>query len=64
MQKDPDCAGWLIWRLVSRQASGRYPADTHDGFDIHNDGGKTWTVLQKAAEAMRSKSLEPARVGQ
>jgi mannan endo-1,4-beta-mannosidase len=64
MQKDPDCAGWLIWRLVSRQASGRYPADTHDGFDIHNDGGETWTVLQKAAEAMRSKSLEPARVGQ
>ena len=56
IKKDPDCAGWLVWRLVSRQANGRYPADTHDGFDIHKDAGATWAVLQMAAEAIRSKS--------
>ena len=56
IQQDPDCAGWLVWRLVSRQASGRYPSDTYDGFDIHKPGGATWTVLQNAAEAIQSKS--------
>ncbi|MDO9710386.1 glycoside hydrolase 5 family protein [Paracraurococcus lichenis] len=45
----PGCAGWLIWRLVSRQDHGGYPKDEHDQFDIHNDGGSTWDVLRKAA---------------
>ena len=56
IRQDPDCAGWLVWRLVSRQASGRYPADTYDGFDVHRQGGATWDVLQKAAEGIQSKS--------
>ena len=42
------CAGWLVWRLVSRQDSGHYP-DDHDGFDIVNDGGSSWTALKAAA---------------
>jgi mannan endo-1,4-beta-mannosidase len=62
---DPDCAGWLVWRLVSLQASGRYPADTYDGFDVHKNSGATWDVLQSAAARLRSKSHknpnEPAR---
>jgi mannan endo-1,4-beta-mannosidase len=50
---DPDCAGWLVWVLVSKQDSGRYPPDTHDQFDVHNDGGRLWTVLKDAAAAAR-----------
>ncbi|HEX8417242.1 MAG TPA: cellulase family glycosylhydrolase [Methylobacterium sp.] len=50
------CAGWVVWRLVSLQDSGRYPEDTHDQFDIRNDGSETWTVLRDAATALRAKS--------
>ncbi len=49
IETEPDCAGWVVWRVVSRQDDGAYPADNVDGFDIHNDGGATWLVLQKAA---------------
>lgn len=50
-----DCGGWLVWRLVGRQDSGRYPFD-HDGFDIHNDGGPSWAVLRQAAAAPRAQA--------
>lgn len=53
---DPDCAGWLVWRLVSRQDNGNYPSDSYDGFDVHNDNGATWQVLQKAAEKIRLRA--------
>lgn len=49
LDRDPNCAGWLVWRLVSRQQDGRYPADAHDQFDIHNDGSPIWNVLRSAA---------------
>jgi mannan endo-1,4-beta-mannosidase len=49
LDRDPNCAGWLVWRLVSQQRDGRYPADTHDQFDIHNDGSSVWDVLRSAA---------------
>jgi mannan endo-1,4-beta-mannosidase len=49
IETDGDCAGWLVWRLVSLQDDGRYPVDNVDKFDIHNDGGATWRALQKAA---------------
>ncbi len=42
------CAGWLVWRLVSRQDNGDFPAD-YDQFDIHNDGSPVWFVLKNAA---------------
>ncbi|WP_457796807.1 glycoside hydrolase 5 family protein [Methylocystis sp. S23] len=54
MQDDPDCAGWLVWRLVSRQDSGAFPADAHDQFDVHNDGGALWRTLRAAAEKRRA----------
>jgi mannan endo-1,4-beta-mannosidase len=68
LDHDPDCAGWLVWRLVSRQQDGRYPADTHDQFDIHNDGSPIWNVLRSAAvdtgkSRNRSASDEPADSG-
>ncbi|MGH1573721.1 glycoside hydrolase 5 family protein [Methylobacterium sp. P31] len=53
MRNDRNCAGWLIWRLVSRQDQGHYPPDTYDQFDVHNDGGATWNVLLEAARLGR-----------
>ncbi len=51
MASNPNCAGWLIWRLVSKQDDGRYPTDEYDQFDVHNDSGATWNVLRNAAVA-------------
>lgn len=51
LRNDPDCAGWLVWRLVARQDDGAYPPDTHDQFDVHRDGGATWQVLASEAAA-------------
>jgi mannan endo-1,4-beta-mannosidase len=53
LTRDPNCAGWIVWRLVSRQDSGRYPVDEHDQFDIRNDGSPIWDVLQAAAARRR-----------
>ena len=64
--RDPDCAGWVVWLLVSRQDSGRYPVDKHDQFDIHNDGSPLWNVLKAAtARAGRVRDLRarPGAVG-
>lgn len=55
MRRNPDCAGWLVWRLVAQQDSGEYPSDTYDQFDVHNDGGATWNVLKSAARQGRSR---------
>jgi mannan endo-1,4-beta-mannosidase len=53
---DPECAGWVVWRLVSRQDSGRFPLDEYSQFDIRNDGSPIWHVLQAAAARLRAKS--------
>jgi mannan endo-1,4-beta-mannosidase len=53
---DSDCGGWMVWRLVSRQDSGRFPIDRHDQFDIRNDGSRIWDVLKAAAAKLRAKS--------
>jgi mannan endo-1,4-beta-mannosidase len=55
IHNNPDCAGWLIWRLVSRQDSGRFPEDRHDQFDIHNDESDVWAVLKEAAKLGASR---------
>jgi mannan endo-1,4-beta-mannosidase len=49
IETNSGCAGWLVWRVVARQDNGRYPTDDFDRFDVHNDGGATWSVLQRAA---------------
>lgn len=51
---NPSCAGWVYWRLVSRQDNGQYPPDNYDQFDIHKDGSEAWRVLSAAAHAGRS----------
>lgn len=50
LARDPNCAGWVVWRLVSRQDSGRYPVDEYDQFDIRNDGSPLWNIVKPAAE--------------
>ncbi len=63
----PACSGWLVWRLVSLQDSGRYPLDAVDQFDIRNDGGPAWTALREAALALtdhrRDHRNAPPQVG-
>lgn len=49
LARDSNCAGWMVWRLVSRQDSGRYPIDEHDQFDVRNDGSAIWNVFKAAA---------------
>jgi mannan endo-1,4-beta-mannosidase len=56
--RDPNCAGWMVWRLVSRQDSGRYPVDEYDQFDVHNDGGALWNIL-KTATARATQTPDP-----
>ena len=57
---DSDCAGWLIWRLTSRQDDGQYPKDDwkYAQFDVHHDNGETWQVLSNAAHLGRDIAHE------
>jgi mannan endo-1,4-beta-mannosidase len=66
LTRDRNCAGWMVWRLVSRQDSGRYPVDKHDQFDVHNDGGALWNIFKAAVVRARhsreaSRASEPSR---
>lgn len=65
IQRNDDCAGWLVWRLVGRQDSGNWPVDNHDQFDIRDDGGRAWDILTDAAsklKAMRRHQASPRLV--
>jgi mannan endo-1,4-beta-mannosidase len=53
ISRNPDCAGWVVWRLIARQDNGEYPADTYDQFDVINDASDAWNVLDAAAHAGR-----------
>ncbi len=55
INRHPDCAGWIVWRLVSLQDDHKYPVDEHDQFDVHNDGGPLWDVLKEGAQQMLKK---------
>jgi mannan endo-1,4-beta-mannosidase len=50
-----NCAGWLVWRLVSRQQSGNFPVDENPvaQFDVRNDGSPIWSVLKNAIASGR-----------
>lgn len=63
LTRDRNCAGWMVWRLVSRQDSGRYPVDEHDQFDIRNDGSAIWNIL-KAATARAAQTRETRRASE
>lgn len=53
---NPNCAGWLFWRLVSNMDGGAYPPDNGEGFDIKNDGSATSLVLKNAAAQMVARN--------
>lgn len=59
--KRSTCAGWVVWRLVSRQDSGKYPEDDHDGFDVHNDNSPAWLALREGAQQLRTTSPASAQ---
>jgi mannan endo-1,4-beta-mannosidase len=63
LTRDPNCAGWMVWRLVSREDSGRYPVDEYDQFDIRNDGSAIWNIL-KAATARAAQTRETSRASE
>jgi mannan endo-1,4-beta-mannosidase len=63
LTRDPNCAGWIVWRLVSRQDSGRYPVDEHDQYDIRNDGSAIWNIL-KAAPARAAQIRDTSRASE
>jgi mannan endo-1,4-beta-mannosidase len=51
LTNDRNCAGWLVWRLVSRQRKDdEFPVDDYDQFDVRNDGGPLWNLLKKQIE--------------
>lgn len=55
LAQDRNCAGWLVWRLVSRQQDGKYPVDENPiaQFDVRNDGTRLWWAIKNAAEEGR-----------
>jgi mannan endo-1,4-beta-mannosidase len=57
-----DCAGWLVWRLVSVQDNNELPYD-RDQFDIHRDGGAVWSVLRDAARDISASNLSSKTKG-
>lgn len=63
IEQDHRCAGWLVWRLVSRQASGTLPEDEHDKFDIYNDDSPVSRVLRSAAIALTQAKPRLQRQG-
>jgi mannan endo-1,4-beta-mannosidase len=56
----PDCAGWLVWRLVGRMESGAYPRDHAERFNILNDNSSTAQVLREAARLGRRAEVADA----
>jgi mannan endo-1,4-beta-mannosidase len=65
LAQDRNCAGWLVWRLVSRQRNGKYPVDENPiaQFDVRNDGTPLWSVLKNAAATGRQKRFSIWRNG-
>jgi mannan endo-1,4-beta-mannosidase len=65
LTRDRNCAGWMVWRLVSRQDGGRYPVDEHrlSQFDIRNDGSAIWNIF-KAATARATQTRQTNRASE
>ncbi|WP_247354658.1 beta-mannosidase [Bradyrhizobium sp. 160] len=56
LARDPNCAGWVVWR----QDSGRYPVDEYEHFDIRNDASLLWNIPKAGAErAVQTPEKQP-----
>lgn len=53
---NPNCAGWMFWRLEGLQASGRYPADNGEGFGVYNNNSAVSKVFKDAAIRLIARS--------
>ena len=60
IEKNPDCGGWLVWRLVGRQQHGGWPVDEHDQFDIRDDGSANWYLLKDAIARLKNARASAA----
>lgn len=56
IQNNPNCAGWLYWRLVGKQQSGQYPPDNGEHFDVYNNNSAAAQVFKNAAAKLISRS--------
>jgi mannan endo-1,4-beta-mannosidase len=54
ISENSNCAGSLVWRLVSRQYKGGYPRDEYDQFDVRKDDPALWKVIHEAATRGRA----------
>lgn len=55
IQNNPNCAGWLYWRLVGKQQSGQYPSDNGEHFDVYNNNSTPTQVFKNAAVKLISR---------
>ncbi|ACL61603.1 glycoside hydrolase 5 family protein [Methylobacterium nodulans] len=46
LTRDPNCAGWLVWELVSKQNDGTVPNDPTFQFEISRDDSPIWKALK------------------
>ncbi len=53
VRNNPNCAGWIVWRLTSLEANNAYPRDNGEGFDFHKDSSQTSTILSNEALMMQ-----------
>ncbi|MBI1276785.1 MAG: hypothetical protein GC179_01520 [Anaerolineaceae bacterium] len=56
IQNNPNCAGWLYWRLVSKQQNGQYPADNGEHLDIYNNNSASAQVFKNAAAKLIARN--------
>lgn len=56
IQSNPNCAGWLYWRLVGKQQSGQYPPDNGEHLDVYNNGSAAAVVFKNAAVKLISRA--------
>jgi len=56
--ENPNCAGWVVWRLVGHEQTGRYPVDGHPDaqFDVRKDETALWDVIHAAVERGRNRT--------
>ncbi|MBA3868459.1 MAG: cellulase family glycosylhydrolase, partial [Anaerolineae bacterium] len=57
-----NCAGWLFWRLEGRQASGQYPPDNGEHFDLINNNSASIIVFRDAALKLIGRNGDVAQV--
>lgn len=53
---NPNCAGWMFWRLEGKQENGQYPADNGEHFGIFNNNSAAAQLFKSAASKLTSRN--------